>query len=165
MPSHAKILWRTLWYGRAAECHRHAAVFLLYIYLFKNKWKALNTLFNSAEHTITRERVFLFPCLKVLLGHSNRWTLCNHHEPSCGIRSSLEGRDILAVSPFPFHPLRCKQIASRPERRHGYTRALAGSSNRRCEIQMLTDCWVVSANTAFPPLEHRPRIPSPLRCV
>jgi hypothetical protein len=41
------------------------------IYLFKNKFQALNTLLNSAEYTITRERVFLFPCLKILLGNSN----------------------------------------------------------------------------------------------
>jgi hypothetical protein len=39
-------------------------------YLFKNKLKALNTLLNSAEHTITSERVFLFPCLKNMLGQS-----------------------------------------------------------------------------------------------
>jgi hypothetical protein len=32
--------------------------------LFKNKFKA--------EYTGTRERVFLFPCLKIGLGHSNR---------------------------------------------------------------------------------------------
>jgi hypothetical protein len=38
-------------------------------YLFKNKFKALNLLLNSAKYTITRERVFLFACLKVLLGH------------------------------------------------------------------------------------------------
>ncbi len=31
---------------------------------FKNKQKALNTLLNSAEYTITRERVFLLPCLQ-----------------------------------------------------------------------------------------------------
>jgi hypothetical protein len=38
-------------------------------YLFKNKFKALNTLLNSAEHTITRGRVFVFPCQQILLGH------------------------------------------------------------------------------------------------
>jgi hypothetical protein len=37
------------------------------IYLFRSKFKALNTLFNSAEYTIRRENVFLFPCLKILL--------------------------------------------------------------------------------------------------
>ncbi len=74
-------------------------------YLFKNKFKALNTLLNSAEYTITRNRICLFPCLKILLGHSNRWTLCNHHEPSCGVCSSWEDRDTLALSPLPFHPL------------------------------------------------------------
>jgi hypothetical protein len=35
-------------------------------YLFKNKFKALNTLLKSAEYTITRKRLFLFPCLKIL---------------------------------------------------------------------------------------------------
>jgi hypothetical protein len=29
----------------------------------------------------------------------------NHHEPSCGVHSSWEGRDILIVFPLPFHPL------------------------------------------------------------
>ncbi len=37
--------------------------------LFKNKIKALNTLLKSAEYTITRERVFLLPSKKILLGH------------------------------------------------------------------------------------------------
>jgi hypothetical protein len=40
-------------------------------YLFKNKFKALNILLNSVKDTITSERVFLFACLKILLGHSN----------------------------------------------------------------------------------------------
>ncbi len=43
-------------------------------YLFKNKFKASNTLLNSAEYTITTERVFLFSCVKIVLGHSNGWT-------------------------------------------------------------------------------------------
>ncbi len=51
--------------------------------LLKSKFKALNTLLHSAEYTISRKRVFLFQCLKILLGHSSRWTLCNHHEQSC----------------------------------------------------------------------------------
>ncbi len=33
--------------------------------LFKNKFKALNALLNRAQYTITRDRVFLFPCLKI----------------------------------------------------------------------------------------------------
>jgi hypothetical protein len=53
-----------------------AAGFLLHIYLTIS-FKASNTLLNSAEYTPTRERVFLLPCLKILLGHSNRWTQCN----------------------------------------------------------------------------------------
>ncbi len=47
----------------------------------------------------------MFPCLKILLGHRNRWTLCNPHEPSCGVRSSGEGREILAISALPFPTL------------------------------------------------------------
>jgi hypothetical protein len=34
-----------------------------------------------------KNKPFLFPCLIILLGHIIRWTLCNHHEPSCGVRS------------------------------------------------------------------------------
>jgi hypothetical protein len=49
-------------------------------YLFFKKFKAFNTLLNSNELTKRMERVFLL--LKILLGHSNRWTQCNHHEPS-----------------------------------------------------------------------------------
>jgi hypothetical protein len=33
-------------------------------YFFKNKFKAFNTLLNSAEHTITREEYFCFHPLK-----------------------------------------------------------------------------------------------------
>ncbi len=40
-------------------------------YLFKNKFTAFNKLQNSDEYTITRKRLFLFPCLKILLGHSS----------------------------------------------------------------------------------------------
>ena len=81
-------------------------------YLFENKFKALHTLLNSAEYTITRKRVFLFPCLKILLGHSNRLTLCNPHQPSCGVRSSWEGKKILAISALPFSTLCDKPPAS-----------------------------------------------------
>jgi hypothetical protein len=38
------------------------------IYLFKTKFKALNTSLNSARYTIIRERVFLFPYIKIVLG-------------------------------------------------------------------------------------------------
>ncbi len=58
-----------------------------------------------------RKRVFLFPCLKILLGHSSRWTSCNNHEPSCGVLSSWEGRDIHTVTSLLFHPLRFHQSA------------------------------------------------------
>ncbi len=63
-------------------------------YFLKDKFKALNTLLNSAEYTITRKSVFLFPCPQTLLEHSNRWTLCDHQKPTqlrCGVRSSWEG--------------------------------------------------------------------------
>jgi hypothetical protein len=52
-------------------------------YLSKNNVKALNTLLNSADYTITREGVFLFPWLKILLGQKQWWTQwwC------CGVRS------------------------------------------------------------------------------
>ncbi len=74
-------------------------------YLFKNKLRALNTLLKRAEYNITRERVFLFPCLKTLHGHTNRWTLCNHYKPSCGVRSSWDGRETPSVSPLHLYPL------------------------------------------------------------
>jgi hypothetical protein len=65
-------------------------------YSFKNKFKA--------EYTVTRERVLLLPCLKSCFRHSNRWTQCNHHEPSCGVHSSWEGRATPPFSPLPLSP-------------------------------------------------------------
>ncbi len=59
------------------------AGFLLLIYL-KISLKLLIIFINCPEYTITRERIFLFPCLKILHGHSNWWTQCNHREPVCG---------------------------------------------------------------------------------
>ncbi len=50
----------------------------------------------------------MFPWLKILLEHSNRWTLCNPHQPSCDLRSSWEGREILAITALPF-PTLCPQ--------------------------------------------------------
>jgi hypothetical protein len=73
-------------------------------YLFKNKFKPSNT-YIIRYHNKGRERVFLFPCLKLLLGHSNRWTQCYHHEPSCGVRSSKERRLTTFVSLLPLSPL------------------------------------------------------------
>ena len=103
MPSHVRTLCRTsvsvVW--KADKCHCQAAEFMLHIYfntnskLYINYWIALNTPIQGKEF-------FLFPCLKILLGHSNRWTLCNRHEPSWGVRSNWEGREILAISPLPF---------------------------------------------------------------
>jgi hypothetical protein len=56
--------------------------------------------------------VFLFPCLKILLGHSNWWTECNHNEPSMwctrqlrGQRNSLCFSSTLVSSVVTFHHL------------------------------------------------------------
>jgi hypothetical protein len=67
-------------------------------YLFKNKLRALNTLLKRAEYNIISERAFLFPCLKTLHGHSNRWTLSNHHKPSCGLLSSFSSTLVSSVA-------------------------------------------------------------------
>ncbi len=89
MPSHVRTQFRSSVVWIAAKYHCQAAAFTC---LLKNKFKALTMLLNSTECTITRKRVFMFPCLKTLLRHSIRWTLCNHHEPSC-VRYSWESRD------------------------------------------------------------------------
>jgi hypothetical protein len=34
----------------------------------------------------------VFPCLKILLGHSNRWTLCNHHDSQPKLWCALQLR-------------------------------------------------------------------------
>ncbi len=73
--------------------------------LFKTNFKALNTLSNSAEYTITRKRVILFPCLKILLGHSNRCTQCDHQEPSCVYGPAERAENLLLFSPLPLSPL------------------------------------------------------------
>ncbi len=84
-----------LWYGGQTD-----AIAMLHICF---KFKALHTLLNSAEYTITSKRsFFLFPCIKILLGHSNRWTLCNPHQPSCSVRSSWEGRPSPSFATLPF---------------------------------------------------------------
>ncbi len=102
-----RTLCRTSVLWRAAKCHCQAAEFLLHIYI-KNKFKALNTLSNTTKYIITREIVVVFPCLKILLRHSNRLTLCNHHEPSCYVRSSSEGRKTVSL---PLSPL-CLQVSA-----------------------------------------------------
>ncbi len=72
---------------RTAKFHCQAAGFLL-TYLYKNNFKALNTLVNSAEYTKTRKSVFSFPCLKILLGQKQQWcTKCHHQEPSCCVQT------------------------------------------------------------------------------
>ncbi len=109
MPSHVRTLCRTSMVWRAAKCHCQAAEFMLhmlriarFIFLlnqngitiyFKNKFQALNTLLKSAEYTITRKRVFLFPCLKSCLDTATGGLcVCNYHEPSCGVQSSWKGK-------------------------------------------------------------------------
>ncbi len=72
-----------LWYGE----QENAIARISDTYLFENMFRALNTILNIAEYIITRERVFLFPCLKILLRHCNRWTQRNH-DLSCGECSS-----------------------------------------------------------------------------
>jgi hypothetical protein len=57
MPRHPITLWRTSVVWSAAKCHGQAAGFLRHIYL-----NNLYTLLNRIEYTITKERVFLFPC-------------------------------------------------------------------------------------------------------
>ncbi len=51
-------------------------------YLFKIKFKALKALFNSSKYTISRERVMLFPCLKIWLVHNN----------SCGLNITITSK-------------------------------------------------------------------------
>ncbi len=106
---------------RAAKCHCQAAEFLQHIFFFKDYYylkcllglkdilqylqyykmsfkkraKGFKYILNSVEYTITRERVFLFPWLKTLLGHSNRWNQCNHHEPSCGVAPAEKADKLL----------------------------------------------------------------------
>ncbi len=96
MPSHVRTLCRNSVVWRADRCHCQAAEFMLHIYykisskLYMHYKITLNTPFQGKK--------FLFPWLKILLGHSNRCTLCNPHQLSCGILSSWEGREILAIS-------------------------------------------------------------------
>ncbi len=101
MTSHVRTLCRNSVVWRADRCHCQAAEFMLHIY-FK-KISKLNLHYQIALNSPLQERVFLFPCLKILLGHSNRWTLCNPHQLSCDVRSSWEGREILAISSLWFN--------------------------------------------------------------
>ncbi len=56
---------------------------------------------------ITRKRVFLLLCQKKLVGTQppTGGLKCNHHKPSCGVRSSWESRKTPPVSLLPFSPL------------------------------------------------------------
>jgi hypothetical protein len=99
MSSHVRNLCRTYVVWRAGLMTVPEAEFMIHIYL-KISFKHI-----TEYHAIYYNKEFLFPCLKILLGHSNRWTLRNRHEPSCGVCSSWEGRDILAVSSLPFPSL------------------------------------------------------------
>jgi len=119
MPSHVITLCWTSELWRAAKGQCQVAAFMLYIYLKISSKLAINTLLNRAEYTITRDRVFLFPCLKISK-HSNRWTQCNHHEPSCGVHSCWEGRETPSVSPLPLAPL-CSKLPCIPCMIHAYS--------------------------------------------
>ncbi len=77
----------TLWYGGQTDAIARQ-LNLCYIFILKKSSKlyihyqiALNTPLQGKEF-------FLFPCLKILLGYSNRWTLYNPHQLSCSVRSS-----------------------------------------------------------------------------
>jgi hypothetical protein len=69
----AAFVLEPLWYEEQPNANARQ----LALALLKNKFQALSILLNSAKYNITRKRLFLFPCLKILLVHSNRWTVCN----------------------------------------------------------------------------------------
>ncbi len=71
MPNHA----RALRYGVQQNAIARQQDFCYICNYLKIKFKALNTLINSAEYTIKQEKVFLILCLKILLGHINRGEL------------------------------------------------------------------------------------------
>ncbi len=62
----------------------------------------ISSTYLCAEYTITRKRVFLFPCLKILLGHSNRWTQCDHQEPSCVYGPAERAENLLLFLLYPY---------------------------------------------------------------
>ncbi len=95
------VVWESCWMPSSCSCISAISIYL------KNKWKALNTLFVSAEYTITREEYFCFHALKSCLDIETRWTQCNHREQSCSVLSSWEGRETPPFSPPPFSPLWC----------------------------------------------------------
>jgi hypothetical protein len=54
---------KLLWYGEQPNAIAMQMDFCNSLY--KNKFKALNTLINSAENTISSEKVFVFQCLNL----------------------------------------------------------------------------------------------------
>jgi hypothetical protein len=73
-PAMAELYSQNSVFLREVECHCQVAEFLLQKYkiMNKSKFRASNTLLNSAEYAILRkEHFFLFPCLNILPGHSN----------------------------------------------------------------------------------------------
>ncbi len=75
-PIFVRTLCRTSSVWRAAKCHYQTAGFLLHIHLK----------------------------ISSKLGQSNRWTQCNHLEPSCGVHSSWKDRETPPFSPLPLSP-------------------------------------------------------------
>jgi hypothetical protein len=65
----------------------------LHIYLKIRSKIEIHITVNSDVYTIIIKRVFLFPCLKILLRHSNRWTICTRHEPNCGVYALAQRAD------------------------------------------------------------------------
>jgi hypothetical protein len=103
MASHAISLCRTLWYREQPNDIDRQLDFC-YIF-FKDKFKASNTLLNSAENTKTKKEYFS-SLSKNLAGTQQQWcTLSNHHSKSCVVLSSCESREAFSVSSLPFPPL------------------------------------------------------------
>ncbi len=139
MPSNVRTLCRTSVVWIAAKCHLLGS-WISATYFYKISWKLL----NCAEYIITRKRVYLFPCLKILLRHSNMWTQCNHHEPSCGVRSSWEGRETTSVSPLSLSHM-CTE-GSKSQRAH-WQGMMGGGRIRRQQRTVLLPHYSVYAVT------------------
>ncbi len=88
-----------LWYGE----QENAIARISDTYLFENMFRAINTILNNLN--IQGKEYYCVHALKILLRHCNRWTQSNHHEPSCGLRSSWEGRKTPPFSPLPLSTL------------------------------------------------------------
>jgi hypothetical protein len=89
-----------LWYGEQPNAIARQLDFCYICFL---KFKSLNSLLNSPEYTVTWKGVFLIPCIKILLRHSNRWTQNNHHGPSCMVYAPAEkAKKLLLFLLYPF---------------------------------------------------------------